>query len=72
MTHGTWTAYSFAGCRCIECTQAGAARRRRGLPDDDPRHGTTNGYKNLGCRCTDCRAANTAYMRDYMARRVTA
>lgn len=55
--HGTNSAY-IGGCRCLPCTLAGIANRRRGLPDGDPRHGTKNGYQNLGCRCADCREAN--------------
>lgn len=29
-------------------------RKRRGLPDSDPRHGTLNGYSNYACRCELC------------------
>lgn len=34
-----------------------------------PKHGTIARYRQSKCRCNDCRAANSAYQRDYRARR---
>jgi hypothetical protein len=45
-------------------------RRRRGLPDGDPRHGTTNAYDNFGCRCDACKAANTRVLAQRKAARL--
>lgn len=61
--HGTAHAYRL-GCRCLECAQGAATRRRRGLPEGDPRHGTENGYSNRGCRCEACVAAHAVYCRE--------
>jgi hypothetical protein len=60
MNHGTQHAYDHLGCRCIDCAQVGALRRRRGLPEGDTRHGSENGYGNFGCRCQACRSAHSA------------
>jgi hypothetical protein len=34
-------------------------------------HGTTRQY-HRGCRCEECRAANTAYYREYRAKKLAA
>lgn len=62
-------------CRCDACREANtelsrkerAARRKRGLPEGDPRHGTLTGYTNWGCNCDLCRAAGSQHNKDAYA-----
>lgn len=56
-------------CRCDACRAANtelsrkerAARRKKGLPEGDPRHGTLTGYTNWGCPCEACKKAGSAH-----------
>lgn len=48
-----------AACRAA-VVQDRTARRRAGLPANDPRHGTVSGYHNHGCKCGPCKQAGAA------------
>lgn len=69
-THGTAGRYR-AGCRCVPCSKAKAAKDKR-LRDEraarkasdlpPPTHGYS-GYTNFGCRCQVCGDARRDYLR---------
>jgi hypothetical protein len=61
--HGGRWSYDDAGCRCLECRAANAARQAQlrarkaaASPAVDPklRHGSASTYANHKCRCTAC------------------
>jgi len=78
--HGNAATYrsQYYACRCEACRLANSvraaeerkARRKRGLPEGDPRHGTVTGYNGYGCRCDACSLAASHANRDhYLARK---